>query len=514
MFQASPHPRRKGFSPHPRRLRLLLTLAFAAALPAAAQYPGRALKADQKKPDEPRAVSILEWVGDPGKPVASRIVPLSVFINGEYQDGGLYLAQPAPLSVETDTLYQLEQAGVAKGTFYVAGGEEVAGAWFGYGKWKPLAPPPPPKKLKPSKDPPKVVEDNDLDRPHLKNSSPPPSDGSAADPDKPTMHRRADSDGGGTGSGGTADDDPDKPTLHRRTDADPQTASGAGTAPDDPDRPHLRKRSEADKEADTEADADGSPVSSVNAPDPDRPKLTRGKPTEAMTPLEATKLTGLPPDLQQMAAVSDPRTSEEHPFAYPWPDPDEAAKMQAAVEQLAVQAVLSGGDDVLRRIGPAPSASVPRTRGGARSTLARAVPPKPPPVALSDKDFRAYELAYNGGATLVFTAKAAIGPNNAGVTVEKYVTVIAQPDFNGDPQPRLESVTDAEHLDVTPRMRLIDAVDTDGDGRAELIFELRRASDRQFAIYKVRGVRAEQAFATESLPYVTPSHPVAASKAN
>ena len=107
---------------------------------AMAQYPGHIKPDDQKKPDEPRAVSILEWVGDPGKPVASRIVPLSVFVNGAYQDGGLYLAQPAPLTVENDTLYELEQAGIPKGTFYVAGGQEVGGAWFGYGKWKPLDP--------------------------------------------------------------------------------------------------------------------------------------------------------------------------------------------------------------------------------------------------------------------------------------------------------------------------------------------------------------------------------------
>ena len=158
-----------------------------------AQYPGRIKPDEQKKPDEPRAVSILEWVGDPGKPVASRIVPLSVFVNGEYQDGGLFMAQPAPLTVENDTLYELQLAGIPKGTFYVAGGEEVGGAWFGYGKWKPLTPPPPPKKLTPSKVPPKVIQDNDPDRPHLKNSSPGSSSGGsttpANDPDQPTLHR-------------------------------------------------------------------------------------------------------------------------------------------------------------------------------------------------------------------------------------------------------------------------------------------------------------------------------------
>ena len=60
-------------------------------------------------------------------------------------------------------------------------------------------------------------------------------------------------------------------------------------------------------------------------------------------------------------------------------------------------------------------------------------------------------------------------------------------------------------------MMLVDAVDTDGDNRAELIFELMRASDRQFAIYKVKGLQAEQAFATEPLPYISPSHGVESS---
>ncbi len=488
---------------------LLLMLA----LPAMAQYPGRIQPDAKKKPDEPRAVSILEWVGAPGKPVASRIVPLSVFINGEYQDGGLYLAQPAPLTVENDTLYELQQAGVPKGTFYVAGGEEVGGAWFGYGQWKPLAPPKPVHKLAPSKVPPKVVEDNDPDRPHLKNSSPASNSGGstapANDPDQPTLHRSPNSGGSGqstSSTGSTASsNDPDQPTLHRRDSDSTQSASGAGTAPEDPDRPHLRKQSAAATAADSD---DGSPVSSVNEADPDRPKLSHGKPAELQTQLQATKLTGRPPNLQQMTAISDPVNREEHPFAYPWPDPAEATKMQAAVEQLAVKAALSGGVSPSDLIGPAPAAAKPVKTTGARSTLAHKVAPKPPAVKLSDKDFRAYELSYDGGATVVFTAKATIGTNNAGVTQEKYVTIIAQPDFNGDPQLRFESVTDPKHLDITPRMKLVDAVDTDGDNRAELIFELMRTSDRQFAIYKIKGLHAEQAFATESLPYVTPSHAV------
>jgi hypothetical protein len=514
-----------------------LALAWCLAAPAAAQYTGHVADDKQKKAaDEPRAVAVLEWIGTPAKPVASRIVPVAVFVDGQYQDGGLYLAQPEPLTVQSDTLYELEKAGVPQGNFYVAGSQDVGGAWFGYGQWKPLGTPKPVKKLRPSKVPPTVVQDHDPDRPHFKGGEPQSSGGASAgsttpssgsgtastpspaspsgDSDKPTLHRRADSSdsGSGTNPSGSApssgsstasasdSDDPDKPTLHRRDSTVSDT--GAGTAPDDPDRPHLKKHSETAATASGSGEG-GSPVSSVNEADPDRPRLSRGQPAQLEKALDMSKLSALPADLQQMAAVSDPATREEHVFTYSWPDPAEAAQMQASVEALAVKAVLAS-------VSPKPAAMTtpaPAKRTtGPKSTLARQVPSKALPVVLQDKDFRAFELTYSGGATVVFTAKALVGPNNAGVTLEKYVTLIAQPDFDGAPQIRLQSVTDAKHLDITPRMRLVDAVDTRGDNQADLLFELRRSTDRQFAIYHMRGSHAEQAFATESLPIGAPNH--------
>jgi hypothetical protein len=503
------------------RLWILLTAALAAgASPALAQYPGHTQKAEAKKPPPPRAVSVLEWVGEPGKPKASRIVPVAVFVDGRYQDGGLYLARPAPLAVESDTAYELQKAGVPEGFYDLSGGQNVGGSWFGIGTWRPLTAPKPPKKLPQSRLPPRVVQDNDPDRPHFKGDATGPTATSPdaskdasknpsqtkADPDAPTLHRRTDgggsgdsgASGGGSANGDSAStqDDPDKPTLHRRSDSSGDTtASGAGTAPDDPDRPHMKKHSTTNS---TSASADDVPsIGAANEDDPDRPKLSRGKPASTGKALEATELSGLPPELQQMAAVSDASSREEHSFAYSWANPDDAAKMKTAMEALAVQAALPASPAAAVKTPPA-AASRP---GAPKSTLARRVGVKPPPVTLSDEDFRAYELSYGGGATLVLTATAHVGPNNAGVTVDKYVTIIAQPDFDSVPQIRFKSVTTQADLDITPRMRLVDAVDTDGDNRAELVFELRRTNDRQFAIYSVRGAKAEQAFATEPLPY-------------
>jgi hypothetical protein len=44
--------------------------------------------------------------------------------------------------------------------------------------------------------------------------------------------------------------------------------------------------------------------------------------------------------------------------------------------------------------------------------------------------------------------------------------------------------TDAHHLEVTPRMELIDAIDADGDGRGELLFRRTSDSGSSYAIYR------------------------------
>jgi len=79
---------------------------------------------------------------------------------------------------------------------------------------------------------------------------------------------------------------------------------------------------------------------------------------------------------------------------------------------------------------------------------------------------------------------------------QKFVTVIAQPDLYGNPLILLKSVTDGAHLDETPQMRLIDAVDALADNRGELLFELRGSTQRQFALYRVLRGTAEKIFAT------------------
>jgi hypothetical protein len=80
---------------------------------------------------------------------------------------------------------------------------------------------------------------------------------------------------------------------------------------------------------------------------------------------------------------------------------------------------------------------------------------------------------------------------------EKFVTLIAQPDLYGNLTVLVKHETDAAHLDVTPRMRLVDAVDAMADNRGELLFEMRGATERQFALYRVLRGQATQLFASD-----------------
>jgi hypothetical protein len=79
---------------------------------------------------------------------------------------------------------------------------------------------------------------------------------------------------------------------------------------------------------------------------------------------------------------------------------------------------------------------------------------------------------------------------------EKFITLVAQPDLYGSLVVLIKSVTDGAHLDEKPRMRLVDAVDAMADNRGELLFELRGASERQFALYRVLRGQAEKLFVT------------------
>jgi hypothetical protein len=432
----------------------------ACVAPAWAQYVGRVNEQSQQTGTHLRATAVLEYTGELGKMKQSRLVPIAIWDGAQYQPGGLYLAQPAPLAVLSGTQYELENAGKPDGFFNVRDAEDLAGLWIGVGKYE--APPPPKPKAPPAmRNHTYMVTDADPDKPHFAHR---PADdqtqntGSAApasrsrsappvDPDRPTLHPRAAGSDSGSGSAGSGSSnpsgaDPDRPTFHRESNA--STTVPAAQPPIDPDRPRLEYMAPVEQEKLDKADA----------------------------------LFGLPPDMNQIAGVSDNRSADTESWAFTWANPDDENKMKAALEQIAEKAMAP----------PAPPTSNTKKPAGAHRKSRQ--PPPPPLPMLADEQFKAYSLSFGGGATMVLTARSTSTP-------VKYVTIIAAPDFYGNPKVLLQTVTSQNELDISPRYRLVDAVDTVGNGRADLLFELRGRTYRQFAIYRIAEGTATQVFATQ-----------------
>jgi hypothetical protein len=62
-----------------------------------------------------RAVGVYEWTGELAKPKGLRLVPVTIFIDGQVQDAAVYLSRPVPMALDSGTVYELDDAGVPKG---------------------------------------------------------------------------------------------------------------------------------------------------------------------------------------------------------------------------------------------------------------------------------------------------------------------------------------------------------------------------------------------------------------
>ena len=113
---------------------------------------------------------------------------------------------------------------------------------------------------------------------------------------------------------------------------------------------------------------------------------------------------------------------------------------------------------------------------------------KPATPNFEDVKLRVFDVATNNEPILVLSAKATLtesGKPGSEAAREYYVTIVARSDFNGELRNLLSSLTDNQHLDVTPRLELIDAVDADGDGRGELLFREVSEAGSAYVVYRV-----------------------------
>jgi hypothetical protein len=508
---------------------LLLPLLVLVAAPAVAQI-------HKVTPPEKvtRAVGVYEWTGDLAKPTAARLVPVSLFINGHLEDAGLYLSQPMPFALQTGVVFTLEQAGKPEGSVTLDYARNVlppgattdvaaVGAWYGYGAYAPPAKPKP-STLKASAKVAPIdggLPDDTDDKPHFVGKQ--PGQGNGADPGAASGTKSSASANGGNPAPA---DDPDRPHMNRRSDAASDTASSttasatpdaANPAPDDdPDRPTLRHRDlpppdQPKGKKQKQGDSAVIPMDVSLNDDPNRPTMQRGKPAGGVTAapeLRSMALSAATPgqpqlDLQQRVAVSDAANREPHEFSRPWETHTEHAEVLAKMQALAMP-LLAKYEAAYKLNAPAATAGALATPSGtgtassrphagttAKSTRMKAARSAVIAPELDKEMLTGYELQYGGLPTFVYQAQSPVA-----VGGPVFVTLIAQRLPSGEFQIALANVTDAAHLDRTPRLRLIDAVDPDASHRASLLFEQRAASTRQFALYRLVTAHAEQQFIT------------------
>lgn len=321
----------------------------------------------EKKESVVRAVGVYEWTGDLAKPTGSRFVPVTIFIDGEIEDAGVYQPRPVPFALLTGNVYELEDAGLGKGLVVLeqamkAESPEGAAApsfidgWTAYGSYKVPAPPKRAAALHASKTLSTIQTSGSKDdgRPHLNNKS---GDSSA----KSDSSAKGDSSTKPDASTKTttASSDDSRPTLHRRTDT-PTKVDDETTAPDDPnaaaslpkdtgdddsdraERPTLRRRSmdeiaadEKDKAQKKKKQQNTASVTAAGkmADDPDRPRLKRN--TKSEEDEEQPKLMGVPAGMRQMVAVSDAKNRSPHVFARPWDSMEERAQILTQMQGFA-----------------------------------------------------------------------------------------------------------------------------------------------------------------------------------
>jgi len=242
----------------------------------------------------------------------------------------------------------------------------------------------------------------------------------------------------------------------------PSSSSAAPGASED-DRPHLRRGPAPPPPPKQQTD---EVLNNIDR-DPERPTLRRQtaeerKATSAATPAKEF----VPPAMHMAVAISDAGGPEARPFVLR-AKAGELDQLRAAMEKLA-RAEL----DKLRKA-PKP----PQTQGHSGNRQRTLSATSRPPLALQDATFGVFDVNGNNAPIVVYSAAAMVDG------VKRYITVAAWEEIDESLRKVFAQVTDDHHLDVYPRLEVIDAVDARGTSRGELLFRVFGDQGNRFALY-------------------------------
>lgn len=354
----------------------------------------------------------------------AHLVPVTILFEGKFYDAAAFKASPVPMVLESGTVYEAIRTGVSQGLFTVTGALQARNTWLGEGTWVPAGSAPPKKALAPSRPP-----DEDVDAPPVLRREKPKA------PEPPPAETKP------------------QPPAGTPTPPSPATAPTAAPEPaqppDDSDRPVLRR----------------------GKPEP-APKQAPGTPkTSATAPAAVKKPPATTAAIQIIPAISDAGGAEPRPYSFAL-KPDEEQQLRKKILALAT-------DEVRTHVKTMAAETV-----GAVKTKSQPLQP-----GFDDIQLRVFDLSNSNEPVLVLMATVRVpqAPKAAAPGQQFYLTLVARQDLYGELHKAFSSVTDANHLDVTPRMELIDAVDADGNGSGELLFRQVSDAGSAFVVYRVIG---------------------------
>lgn len=398
----------------------------------------------------PRALGLIE-LPEKGKP---HFIPIAILVNGAFYDASAYKADPVPMALWSETVYEGLRTGVSQGLFTVTNALEnpKTNEWIAEGSWQPAGSTPKNVAKKPESSIPRGMED-DSGPPVLRHSgekkpAPPQAAPTQTSP-APDMAKSA------------------SPPPAAPAPAAAQTPASTAAAPpsvEDQNIPVLRH---------------GKPA--PTPPEPETPPASSAKPSSKPP---AAGAPSKPPAVQLIAAISDAGGPEPRPYAYDLKGDDE--------QQFRKKMLAMAADEIAARAKQlaAESGSSQPTRSSTRRLATKSA--KPPQPDFQDVQLRVFDLSSSNEPVMVLTANAEM-PKNASnkqsalADLQYSIALVAREDINGDFHKAFSEVTDTQHLDVLPRYELIDAVDADGDGRGELLFRQISDEGSTFGIYRVIG---------------------------
>jgi hypothetical protein len=475
-------------------------------------------KKPKKKGRDPRAIGLLQLLPN-GK---TTLIPIAILMDGKFYDASAYKATPVPMVLESGTVYEAIRTGKSVGLFTVTGAGHSKdpasqNPWIGTGSFLATGAEAP-KGSRKAENVPLGLDEKDAPPRLSRGGGTEASKGSA--PTEPAATQSPASAGsGGTSPAGASTDKPAgaKPPSSSAPGSDrpPQTAqtgskqgetspSGEQTTPTNGAKANEQKPGNQPSVGQS-----GKPPEQTG-----HPTLRRGKPTQplpdddqsksandaatkggvAATESGDAKNVGAQNTAELVPAISDVSGPDPQSYAFDWPKgrEEERRKQMVALAASEIRAYLA--TQAKKQIGSASESK--QTPATVHKTTAKQAQP-----VIEKVQLRAFDLWGNSDPILIMSAEAHLPPASRSPAAKESwkedatatapdsassytITLVAKTDIYGNLRKLYSGVTDKYHLDVTPKLELIDAVDADGDGRGELLFRETSDAGTGYVIYR------------------------------